>query len=56
MLTDACFKEGLSATLKPETSLIGHFEKDNNNDNHNNNNDNNNNNNNSNNNKHDNNI
>ena len=35
MLTDACFKEGLSATLKPETSLIGHFENDNNNDNHN---------------------
>ena len=55
MLRDACFKEGLLATLKPETSLIGRFENDNNNDNHNNNNDNNNNNN-SNNNNHDNNI
>ena len=54
MLTDACFKEGPSATLRPETSVIGHFENDNNNDNHNNNNDNNNNN--SNNNNHENNI
>ena len=49
MLTDACFKEGLSATLKLETSLIGHFENDNDNNNNNNNNNNNSNNNNDNN-------
>ena len=38
MLTDACFKDGLPATLKPETSLIGHFENDNDNNNNSNNN------------------
>ena len=36
MLTDACLKEDLSATLKPESRRIGHFENDNSNNNNNN--------------------
>ena len=33
MLTDACSKEDISATVKPETSRIGHYENDNSNNN-----------------------